>query len=195
MTVSVINSPPHSKRGEKHTTTNYEPPSPGGINPRVCIDCVQSIFRVNGHKSGERTIQQLGSSNRSPNFVRITHPYLYLSVAPSTVRTRTKRAPRAIFPEYFAENSYGYFTTISQTCKLASHTDALSIYDALLARTLVTQAWRFARFTGSEKSLCSETLSAPFSSTRVKMQTESYSSFSPSTVCNTVETCVRCYML
>ena len=82
-----------------------------------------------------------------------------------------------------------------QTRKLASlkRRTFSTCYVALLARTLATQPWRFARFSGSDKSLYEFTLNPPSSSITVKMERESYSSLSPSGVWNTVVIYLRRY--
>ena len=83
-----------------------------------------------------------------------------------------------------------------QTRKLASQTHTFSTYYVtLLARTLATQPWRFARFSESEKSLYEFTLSAPSSSTTFTTESESYSILSPSGVWQTIETCFCRYTL
>ena len=101
----------------------------------------------------------------------------YSSAVPSTVNgARIKRAPRAISFEYFVETRKVItllYNNRSNSQFGSTHVYMPSIYNALLARALATQVWRFARFSGSEKSLNSETLSSPFSSTRVRTQRES----------------------
>lgn len=76
---------------------------------------------------------------------------------------------------------------------IVSRTYTLSNYFILFA----AHPWRFARFSGSEKSLKLATLCSPSSSTRVKMESESYSIWlgSASVVWHIAAICARRYTL